>query len=766
VARKKKKSGITIKDPESLAVLGVVCLIIAALLALSLFVESDVLNIFRRYFGWGVSVMSVVLLVTAIRLFGTTNKYNSTKVVFFLVLFNFCFQGWIQLFAQVDKSRIIAEQGGLGGIIGYNISEYAKERLAIEGAFVVLGILMLVALLTALEVSPKQIGEGINFVFELVTSFFGFLKRMFIGIGSAAKSGKSKIDNLEMNIVTKGGKGKGNSEDGEELAEMDPNALSIKMVSDISGKKEMPARTEAPVINTKPSAPAPDAPLKNFAPKNPDRDNPNQEVDLSVRKYPDWQLPTIEILDPLKPKESNSDAFIKRNAKAIEETLRSFNIEAKIAGYTQGPTVTQYFVDPKAGVKFSKIANLSKDLALTLASPADLRIELVPNTSFIGIDVPNEKRQMTQFRESIKPIYDEGDKFTLGMAVGIDTAGKPVARDLSKMPHLLVAGATGMGKSVLVNAFITSLLMQKSPDELKFIMIDPKMVEMAPYDGIPHLLTSPITDMSKAATALKWAVNEMEERYKLLKEARARNIEGYVAETGSLMPYIVIVIDEFSDLMMQYRAEVEASIIRLAQKSRAVGIHLIIATQRPTANVITGLIKSNVPARVALTVASNMDSRVVLDSTGAETLLGKGDLLFKTANDLKPVRIQGLWMPDSEFNRIIEFIKDQAPDVQYNEDQILTTPSEAGGDGEGGDFLSDDPLFKQAAEIVISAQKGSASLLQTKMKIGYARAARLVDELEMAGIVGPQDGPRPREVLVTDMDAFFNGQSTEGTGDE
>jgi S-DNA-T family DNA segregation ATPase FtsK/SpoIIIE len=482
------------------------------------------------------------------------------------------------------------------------------------------------------------------------------------------------------------------------------------------------------------------------------------ELDLSVRMYPNWVLPSLDLLDPLKPKEKDSEDFIRKNARAIEETLKSFNIEAKIAGYSQGPSVTQYFIDPAAGVKFTKISNLSKDLALTLASPSDLRIELIPMTSFIGIDVPNEKRQITQLRESINPVFGGKDKFNLGLAVGIDTAGNAAARDLQKMPHLLVAGATGMGKSVLVNAFIVSMLMQRSPDELKFIMIDPKMVEMAPYDGIPHLLTSPITDMSKASTALKWAVNEMEERYKIFKDARVRNLEQYLEVTGNLMPYIVIIIDEFSDLMMQYRAEVESSIIRLAQKSRAVGIHLIVATQRPTADVITGLIKSNIPARVALTVASSMDSRVVLDSTGAETLLGRGDLLFKTANDLKPIRIQGLWMPDSEFNRILDFIKEQAPDVQYNEDEILTVPSEGGG--EGGDFLSDDPLFRQAAEIVVGAQKGSASLLQTKMKIGYARAARLIDELEMAGVVGPQDGPRPREVLVTDTATFFEARES------
>jgi S-DNA-T family DNA segregation ATPase FtsK/SpoIIIE len=571
-----------------------------------------------------------------------------------------------------------------------------------------------------------------------------------------------------MNIVTKGD-AKKLAADGKPvpmpdgIQPLDPNALSIKMVSDISGKRDLPiaaaagpkqdvnislaamAKPAAPQL-TKPAAPVEEA----------------QPVDLSVRNYPDWVLPGLDLLDQIKPKQQDPKEVIERKAKAILETLRSFNIEAKILGYSIGPSVTQYFIDPAAGIKFSKIANLSKDLALTLASPSDLRIELVPGKSYIGIDVPNDIRQGTQLRESIQPVFKDPDKFNLGLAVGIDVTGQPVARDLQKAPHLLVAGATGQGKSVLINAFIVSLLMRRTPDELKFIMIDPKMVEMAPYDGIPHLLTPPITDMSKASNALKWAVNEMEERYKLLKDARVRNIEDYVKQTGSLMPYIVIVIDEFADLMMQYRQEVESSIIRLAQKARAIGIHLIVATQRPTADVITGLIRSNIPARVALTVATGIDSRVILDATGAETLLGKGDLLFKTATDLKPVRIQGLYMPDngpdSEFHRILNFIKQQAPDVQYNDDAILTIPVEGGEGGEGGDFMSDDPLFRQAAEIVIGAQKGSASLLQTKMKIGYARAARLVDELEMAGIVGPQDGPRPREVLVTDADAFFNAQ--------
>lgn len=776
MARGRKKKQITIKDPESLAVLGGVCLVIAALLLMSLFFESEVLNVFKSYFGIGVIVMSFLLIVTALKLFGSKSKYNSFKVVFFLILFMLCFLGWVHLFAPIQSALSAGNNGEYGGIIGYTISEFVKERLAFEGTFVSLGILSFISILMVLDVTPKQMGE---YIVKALDILFGIAKKLQVFVFNFinfAKSTKSKVDTFEMNLPAKAHTVKEGGA-GDERQPLDPNSLYIKMVSDISGKKDALHKNDVkpdvninlPLVNaegqtnqstTLTANPVTGLPTIQLDAKS-EKKEPAVELDLSIRQYPNWRVPPLDLLDPLSPPSTEPKDVIARKSKTIEETLRSFNIEAKVKDYTVGPAVTQYFVDPKAGVKFTKISNLSKDLALTLASPSDLRIELIPNTSFIGIDVPNDKRRDTQLRESIAPVFVEKGKYSLGLAVGIDTAGKPAVRDLQKMPHLLVAGATGMGKSALVNSFIISLLMQKSPDELKFIMIDPKMVEMAPYDGIPHLLTSPITDMSKASTALKWAVNEMEERYKTLKDQRVRNVEEYVNQTGQLMPYIVIIIDEFSDLMMQYRAEVESSIIRLAQKSRAVGIHLIIATQRPTADVITGLIKSNVPARVALTVASSLDSRVVLDSTGAETLLGRGDLLFKTANDLKPLRIQGLWITNAESERILKFIREQAPDVEYNEDEILNigTAENAGTvDGQG----SDDPLFKQAAEIVISAQKGSASLLQTKMKIGYARAARLIDELEMAGVVGPQDGPRPRDVLINDMDAYYGGEKLEG----
>ncbi len=762
MARKKKKQ-ITIKDPETLAVFGIICLILSVLLFLAYFSNQPALAPLAKWFGNGVIVMSVVLFLTSLRLFGSERKYNSLKVIFLLLVFLICFLGWVHLFAPPLQADILAEQGKYGGLIGYYVSDTLR-KISNEAALAILSILMVLSLLSALNISPKQLSEWVVQLIDFFINTGLWIRDLALKIIEFIKLSKAQIDKLEMNIVKKvDEQDKQTKKRSEE--ENEPNLLqkiSIKMVSDISGNNDIEeTKANIPSIslaNMSKSAQNLTKPIIKVEPKGE-----ATTLDLTERKYPEWVLPPIALLDDVKPKQQDPKSVIMRKAEAIIETLKSFNIQAKILGYTIGPAVTQYFIDPAAGIKFSKIANLSKDLALTLASPSDLRIELVPGKSYIGIDVPNDLRQMTQMRESIKPICDNPGKYTLGLAVGIDTQGNPVCRDLASSPHLLVAGATGQGKSVLVNAFIISLLMQKSPDELKFIMIDPKMVEMAPYDGIPHLLTPPITDMSKAAQALKWAVNEMEERYKVLKDAKVRNIADYAIETGKLMPYIVVLIDEFSDLMMQFRQDVESSIIRLAQKSRAVGIHLVIATQRPTADVITGLIKSNVPTRVALSVASAMDSRVILDATGAETLLGKGDLLFKTANDLKPVRVQGLFIDDkgadSEMNRILNFIRDQAPEVEYNDDAILTIS--AGIGDSGAYFSSDDPLFRQATEIVVGAQKGSASLLQTKMKIGYARAARLIDELESAGIVGPADGPRPREILISNVEAFFNGSNED-----
>lgn len=811
MARKKQKN-ITIKDPESQVFFGVICLIISGILFVGIFTNSTIMEFLSKYFGLGIVVLAAFFLVLALRLLGTKTKFSSFGVAGYLFLFLISFLGWVHLFAYSGDAENLAQDGKYGGIIGYNISSYLVDYLLIEGAFVVLGILTLTFLLATLKITPNQVSEFILDTFTYIKKIGDymvlFMQKIYLFLTDIKTSNKTNIsiqDQSEDNKKPKTQVAKSDEKNTEQSNILQD--IKTKMVSDISGiaraalgntenkeekkdkeKKDISDVTINMSSNT-PKAPAPEVLManqqiannslsKNLQSSSSSSNNVNKNDDEHTRlsesnetnedlqntlyqiNYPEWNIPPENLLDPIKPSQKDSKELIQKNAEAIIETLESFNIKARVEGYVQGPSVTQYFIDPAAGVKFQKIANLSQDLSLTLATKSPLRIEQVPGTSFIGIDVPNAKQEITQLKRTMKPIYKGEDKQNLGIAIGIDISGKSITVDLQKMPHLLIAGATGQGKSVLVNAIIISLLLQKTPDELKIVMIDPKMVEFVHYDGIPHLITSPITDVTKAATALKWAVNEMEERYTMLKEAKARNIEQYREETGKHMPYIAIIVDEYADLMMTQRAEVEASIIRIAQKARAVGIHLVIATQRPTADIITGTIKGNIPSRIALKVASQLDSRLILDVGGAETLIGRGDLLYKGQNELRPIRIQGLFTPDSEQGRILQYIKDQTPDLYYDDSILISAPAE-GESVDGGNSISDDPLFKQAAELVINSKKGSASYLQTKMKIGFARASRLIDELEGAGIVGPADGPKQREVLASSMEAVFGNSGDD-----
>lgn len=785
----RKKKEITIKDPRSQMVIGIFLLILSAFIGVGIYNDSQTLLFFREWFGIGVYVIAIALFVLSLRLMGTKNRFSSFEVALYLVLFMLSFLSWINIFdSNQSIDTVQSTKLDFGGKVGLFLSDLFINFLSLEGAFVVLGILSIVFALAALRISPNQVSEFLisvfNFMYDVFLTSIDYSKQIFSYFKSI-KITPLKANQPEINIkAADKHSDEINIKDNQEKNEIIQSLGSIKMVSDIASltKNALSREEKKPdtkgidnlQINLKANK---QSELKSFDNKQTVsvNENPSNNTSISSKdnkefsfienpmyqiNYPDWKLPPESLLDPIKPSEKDSKAVVQKNAEAIVETLSSFNIKARIEGFVQGPAVTQYFIDPAAGVKFQKISNLSQDLSLTLATKAPLRIEQVPGTSYIGIDVPNSKQEVTQMKRTMKPIFQKETKHKLGMAIGIDISGKPITIDLQKLPHLLIAGATGQGKSVLVNALIMSLIMQKTPDELKFIMIDPKMVEFVGYDGIPHLITSPITDVSKAATALKWAVNEMECRYEILKEAKARNIEQYLEESGKHMPYIVVVVDEYADLMITQRAEVETSIIRIAQKARAVGIHLIIATQRPTADIITGTIKGNIPSRIALKVASQLDSRLILDTGGAETLIGKGDLLFKNPNELRPFRVQGLYMPDSEINRVLNFIKEQTPNLFYD-DSILISHSTDGENASGPSDISDDPLFRQAAEIVIAAQKGSASFLQTKMKIGFARAARLIDELEGAGIVGPQDGSKAREVLVSSLESVFGTTQKE-----
>ena len=487
---------------------------------------------------------------------------------------------------------------------------------------------------------------------------------------------------------------------------------------------------------------------------------------------PNWQPPSLDILEKRENPPDPGDAQV--NAQIIKDTLHEFNIDVEMEGANVGPKVTQYTLRPPSGVKLAKIANLDDNIAYNLAA-SSLRIEApIPGKKAVGIEVPNIKAADVRLYGILKSKTWKASTEPLTFAIGKDISGNAVIGELNKMPHLLIAGQTGSGKSVMINTLLTSLLYRNSPSDMKLILVDPKQVEMAPYDNIPHLLTPVINDPEKTISALKWAVNEMERRYKLLAEEKIRDIKSYNQrlrqrgrkisvedEDGNIqqheegaMPYIVIVIDELADLMMIAARDVEALIVRLAQKARAVGIHLVLATQRPSVDVITGLIKANVPARIAFTVAGQVDSRTILDQNGAEKLLGYGDMLMKTAQMSKPKRIQGAWVTDDEVNKINDHLRLQSA-PNYNE-EVVAQYVQLNGRGSsvldfGGDSDTDDK-YNEALTEVVKNQKASATFLQRRLKVGYARAARLIEELEERGVIGPADGAKPRQVLVSSLE--------------
>lgn len=478
---------------------------------------------------------------------------------------------------------------------------------------------------------------------------------------------------------------------------------------------------------------------------------------LTVASDPSWKFPGLDLLIQKQDKADAGD--VEGNAKLIKESMQNFNIDVEMEGANIGPRVTQYTLRPPSGIKLTKIKALEDNLALDLAAQT-IRIEApIPGKRAVGIEVPNVKAAHVRLSSILQSKDWQELSSPLGFAIGKDISGSPIVGALDKMPHLLVAGQTGSGKSVMINTILTSLLYKNSPSDLKLILVDPKQVELKPYDDLPHLLAPVITEPEKCISALKWTVAEMERRYKALSEVHKRNIHEYNAlkkEEG--MPYIVVVIDELADLMMMAARDVEALIVRIAQKARAVGIHLILATQRPSVDVITGLIKANIPARVAFTVASQVDSRTIIDGIGAEKLLGQGDMLLQTADMPKPIRVQGAFITDDETVKVTDFIRDQRK-PSYDED-VISQPVQLGG-GRGGSVVdyggqdADDDMWKDAIKVVVDSNKASTSLLQRRLRVGYARAARLIEAMEEQGIIGPADGSRPRDVLISSVDEVF-----------
>lgn len=484
---------------------------------------------------------------------------------------------------------------------------------------------------------------------------------------------------------------------------------------------------------------------------------------------PSYVLPPLECLRlPSSDSTINYEAELKQNADKLVDTLRSFGVETRIVGIERGPSVTRYEIQPAAGVKISKITNLVDDIALNLAS-SGVRIEApIPNKSAVGIEVPNKNRNMVTLREVIDQGQYREAKSKLTVGLGKDVTGNFIYSDIAKMPHLLIAGTTGSGKSVCLNTMIVSLLYNATPDEVKLLMIDPKQVEFTIYNGIPHLLVPVVSDARKAAGALGWAVSEMLQRYKKFSDNNVRDISGYnsICESQGLkkMPQVVIFIDELSDLMMAAPNEVEDSICRLAQMARAAGMHLVIATQRPSVDVITGLIKANIPSRIALSVSSQVDSRTIIDSIGAEKLLGNGDMLYYPVGIPKPIRVQGCYLSDSEVEKVVDFIKKQK-ETAYDDDvnSAIEQLAKATASGKKDNAFAsssddapsgDEEILKKAIEVVVEAQSASTTLLQKRLKLGYARASRIIDELEEKGVIGQYEGSKPRKVLITKQQWF------------
>ena len=647
-----------------------------------------------------------------------------------------------------------------GGVVGFLIVLPLYKLVGKIGLFVIFVTLYLIS-------------SMLIFDYNLVSirNFFGGFKEKASKVKFVDK--KYEKDDY-INLKKKDGASEGNKESKKDDISEDNNKIkildfmknsSLNDIEDNKKEKDNQLKDNIKINDFKQESKMPrDLSLDNTiieqrgfnSEKAKDEESIDKEISNNIAsKGSSYVAPNADLLNLNNNNELDKDdkKALLANAAKLEETLMSFGVEAKILQVTKGPSVTRFELQPKAGIKVSKIVNLADDIALGLAAKG-VRIEApIPGKSAIGIEVPNKEQTPVFFREIVESKEFLDNKFKVACALGKDITGKAVVTDLSKMPHVLIAGATGSGKSVCINTLIVSILYKYSPDEVKLLMVDPKVVELNVYNGIPHLLIPVVTDPKKAAAALNWAVNEMTRRYKLFADNGVRNIESYNAlynkgEVPEKLPYIVIIVDELADLMMACPHDVEDYICRLAQMARAAGMHLVIATQRPSVDVITGVIKANIPSRISFAVSSQIDSRTILDSAGAEKLLGRGDMLFYPVGESKPQRVQGAFISEEEVEHVVSFIKESQRDAQYEEDILehinsATIASEGNGDGDR------DELLDEAIEIVVESGQASASYLQRRLRIGFNRAARIIEELEECGVISRRDGSKPRQVLLS-----------------
>lgn len=658
---------------------------------------------------------------------------------------------WQALWPQFASNSIAGNTGG--GMIGAVFFGASNFLFGMAGTYIMIIALVFVGIMTFFQFSYRHLFERIRKMLKGIAegfkgSFSSFLDQQKKNKKKRKRTPKKKQDSkqkqaktTDQTIEDSGKKASSEEVQREPYMEGEQTTLEIEGYQDIQEMKQKQAGQKT-------------VPAKSSAEGEEPAESDEGPVDFEIGEEENeaYKLPPVSLLNQLEAvDQSNEYSIIQKNVKKLEETFESFGVSAKVTKANLGPAVTKYEIQPATGVKVSRIVGLSDDLALALAAK-DIRMEApIPGKAVIGIEVPNTEVSTVSFRDIIEGQVSSKDKL-LEVPLGRDIAGNVAMADLSKMPHMLVAGATGSGKSVAINGIITSLLLKAKPNEVKLMMIDPKMVELNIYNGIPHLLTPVVTNPKKAAQALQKVVQEMERRYELFAASGSRNMEGYNAfvkrkneetDEGLLpLPFIVVIVDELADLMMVASNEVEDSIIRLAQMARAAGIHMILATQRPSVDVITGIIKANVPSRCAFAVSSGTDSRTILDSNGAEKLLGRGDMLFQPMGANKATRVQGAFISDEEVEAVVHFVKDQQ-EANYVEEMIpKDEPQKNAAD-------SEDELYDEAVAMVIEMQTASISLLQRRFRIGYNRAARMVDEMEMNGVVGPSEGSKPREVLAT-----------------
>jgi S-DNA-T family DNA segregation ATPase FtsK/SpoIIIE len=668
-------------------------------------------------FGFGKWLAPLIFLYWAFILIRKTQRPAKFTDYFGLFLLFISYQTLFHFFIKTAEWESAVAAGSGGGYIGLYLSKLFFYIFGFWGGVLVLIALLLIALVLMFNTSLDRMVGRESFFAKIFRPFGLFFKNLFSSSADEEENDEAAGQKL--------------------VAEAREEALSAWH------KKEVPAKLEK--IAEEEEEEEADEITKPIVKKEGKQ---IQEKIVWPKRSIKIDMP-LELLNNKFTKAIGGDT--EANGLKIKKTLEKFGIEVEMGETKVGPTVTQYAFRPAEGVKLSRITTLNNDLSLALAAHP-IRIEApIPGKSLVGIEVPNRAKAIVGLREILEDDAFKARKNNLFVALGKDVAGTAWLYDLTKMPHLLVAGATNSGKSVCLNAIIVSLLYQNNPDDLRFIMVDPKRVELPTYNGIPHLLTPVITDVNKTINALKWCLNEMERRYDVLNKAGKRNIQSYNTVSGAeKMPYIVFIIDELADFMMTAGKDMEAAIIRLAQMSRAIGIHLILATQRPSVDVITGLIKANVPTRIAFSVASLVDSKTILDSSGAEKLLGQGDMLFMSAEFSKPKRIQGAYLSDEEINDVVNYIKDKSGVAEYLEG--VTDRQKVGGNagvGLDGNHGDEDELFEEAKELIVKAGKASTSMLQRRLSIGYGRAAKILDMLEEAGIIGPSNGAKPREVMIS-----------------